>query len=30
MISIKNVTLPNKALSNFDLEDATRKLKIPY
>ena len=30
MISIKNVTLPNKALSNFDLEDAARKLKIPY
>ena len=29
MISIKNVTLPNKPLSNFDLEDATRKLKIP-
>ena len=30
MISIKNVMLPNKALSNFDLEDAARKLKIPY
>ena len=29
MISIKNVILPNKPLSNFDLEDATRKLKIP-
>ena len=30
MISIKNVTLLNKPLSNFDLEDAVRKLKIPY
>ena len=30
MISIKNVTLPNKPLSNFDLENAVRKLKIPY
>ena len=30
MISIKNVTLPNKPLSNLDLEDASRKLKIPY
>ena len=30
MISIKNVTLPNKPLSNFDLEDATRKLNIPF
>ena len=30
MISIKNVILPNKPLSNFDLEDAARKLKIPY
>ena len=29
MISIKNVTLPNKPLSNFDLEDAVRKLNIP-
>ena len=30
MISIKNVTLPNKPLSNFDLEDAVRKLNIPH
>ena len=30
MISIKNVILPNKSLSNFDLEDAVRKLKIPF
>ena len=30
MISIKNVTLPNKPISNFDLEDAAGKLKIPY
>ena len=30
MISVKNVILPNKPLSNFDLEDAARKLKIPY
>ena len=30
MISIKNVTLPNKPLSNLDLEDASRKLKIPF
>ena len=30
MISIKNVILPNKPLSNFDLEDAARKLKIPF
>ena len=29
MISIKNVILPNKPLSNFDLEDAAKKLKIP-
>ena len=29
MISIKNVMLPNKRLSNFELEDATRRLKIP-
>ena len=29
MISIKNVILQNKPLSNFDLEDAARKLKIP-
>ena len=30
MISIKNIMLPNKPLSNIDLEDAARKLKIPY
>ena len=30
MISIKNVILPNKSLSNFELEDAVKKLKIPY
>ena len=30
MISIKNVLLPNKPLSNFDLEDAPKKLKIPF
>ena len=30
MISIKNVRLPNKPLSNFELEDAVKKLKIPY
>ena len=30
MISIKNVKLPNKPLSNFDLEDAAKKLKIPF
>ena len=30
MISIKNVILPNKPLSNFDLEDVVKKLKIPY
>ena len=29
MISIKNVILPNKPLSNFELEDAARKLSIP-
>ena len=29
MISIKNVMLPNKPLSNVELEDAARKLKIP-
>ena len=28
MISVKNVTLANKPLSNFDLEDAVKKLKI--
>ena len=30
MISVKNVILPNKPLSNFELEDAAMKLKIPY
>ena len=30
MISIKNIMLPNKPLSNFDLEDAAKKLKISY
>ena len=30
MISIKNITLPNKPLSNFELEDVAKKLKIPY
>ena len=30
MISVKNVILPNKPLSNFELEDAVGKLKIPY
>ena len=29
MISIKNVILPNKPLSNFKLEDAAKRLKIP-
>ena len=29
MISIKNVMLPNKPLSNFELEDAAKRLKIP-
>ena len=29
MISIKNVILPNKPLSNFELEDAAKRLKIP-
>ena len=28
MISIKNIILPNKPLSNFDLENAVKKLKI--
>ena len=28
MISIKNVILPNKPLSNFDLANAVKKLKI--
>ena len=30
MISIKNVILPNKPLSNFELENAVKKLKIPF
>ena len=30
MISIKNVILPNKPISNFELENAARKLKISY
>ena len=30
MIWIKNVILPNKPLSNFELEDVAKKLKIPY
>ena len=30
MISIKNVILPKKPLSNFELENAARKLKISY
>ena len=29
MISIKNIILPNKPLSNFELENAVKKLKIP-
>ena len=29
MISIKNIMLPNKPLSNFELEDAVKRLKIP-
>ena len=29
MNSIKNVILPNKTLSNFELEDAVNRLKIP-
>ena len=28
LISIKNVILPNKPLNNFELEEATKKLKI--
>ena len=30
MISVKNVILRNKPLSNLELEDVARKLKIPY
>ena len=29
MISIKNLILPNKPLSSFELEDAAKRLKIP-
>ena len=29
MISIKNIILPNKPLSNVELEDAAKRLKIP-
>ena len=29
MISIRNIMLPNKPLSNFELEDAAKRLKIP-
>ena len=29
MISIKNIILPNKLLSNFELKDAVKKVKIP-
>ena len=29
MIAVKNVILPNKPLSNFELEDTVKKLKIP-
>ena len=29
MISIENVILPNKALSNFELEDAAKRFNIP-
>ena len=30
MISVENVMLPNKPLSNFGLKDAARRLKIPH
>ena len=30
MISIENVILPDKPLSNFELEDAAKRLKIPF
>ena len=30
MISIKDVRLPNKPFNNFELEDAVKKLKIPF
>ena len=29
MISTENVILPNKPLSNFEFEDAAKRLKIP-
>ena len=29
MISIKNVMLPHRPLSNFELEDAAKSLKMP-
>ena len=29
MISIKNIMLPNKPFSNFEFEDAAKRLKIP-
>ena len=29
MTAVKNVKLPYKPLSNFDLEDAVKKMKIP-
>ena len=29
MISIKNIMLPNKPLTNFELEDAVKRLKVP-
>ena len=28
MIAVKNIVLPYKPLSNFDLEDAAKELKI--
>ena len=30
MILMKNIILPNKPLSNFELEDVVKKLKNPY
>ena len=29
MISVENVMLPNKPLSNFELEDAAKRLEVP-
>ena len=29
MISTKNITLPDKPLNNFELEDVAKRLKIP-